>query len=1571
MLRKRKGEREDIKMRKRMMGKRCAALFLSFLLIVSTISASFSVFFPHHAHAETQVPVSVRIEGYAKTLVPKTETATHVYDLTSDIGANPSSDKPLVIHAVVQALKEQGIDVTDQTNGLKVGSGGNYISMIGGEKERDITPYSGWMYQVNGSLPGLGVGQYEVTTGDDIVLYFMPDYTADISITTLQADKTIVAQGEPLTVSLTGKTAGWGAGDTTTIPNASITVNGVEKGVTNAQGEAQLQFEQPGSYTISAERTNSNNIKDIIRPVPLQVTVTAKESGGNSDTPTGTVSVADAIDKASQQILSKGTVYDWEVIGLARAGKAVPASYLTEIETTLRQEQGDFNKVTDYERMSLGIKAAGGDPTNIAGYNLIEKIYMNERMLNQGINGPVYGLIALDAGNYQTPENATWNRDKLLQEIIKQQKNDGGFSLFGSKGDADITGMVLTALAPYTDRSEIKTASERAIEWLSSQQQPHGGYTSAWGEDSSESVSQAIIALTAHGIDPTGESFTKSGKNLIDKLMTFQQSDGGFAHSPTGKTNGMATEQALQALVAYDLYTNGKGRLYSFVKDTPAPEPNPAVQANVRIEGPEGQVTAGEITATTAMEGVEKLLTAKNIPHNIKDTSLGKYISSISGITEGKYGGYDGWMFAVVRDGKWIIPTVGMSEYVLKKSDQVVVYYGGENTQLVDAVTVQPEKPKANEAFTVTVLKTTWDWQAGKQVTVPAADVQVAVGNTVQKANAQGIASFINGVGEGTHTITVSQYHSTQAPDVVRSTASLAVAASGTDPGGGGGGVPVPAKKITLSVTGDNVKGSILPATSMELREGDTAYTVLSRQLGSKVKARGSNATIYVESIDGLSEFDRGPQSGWMYSVNGTFPNYSAGSYTLQAGDVVAWRYTLNLGKDLGAELPGSSPVTPGTSTPSIPAQTENEITKIGLAIDNTQPIDKVGKTTAILNASERMSAAQAAQLQSRLSAHLVSVKQTASNTTETVMSDGEREVRLVIPSQAMSTQTSISIEEQASERVGLISGLYDFKPDGTKFNKPVYISIKVPVQTDQPENLALVWLDEKTNKWIPIPAVLDVKTGVITGKVNHFTKFAVIDRSKLEDKKSQTSVAVEIEAASKQILNSGSISDWEAFALARAGQTVPAGYLFGVEKLVKEKKGDFRKITDYERIALAVKAMGGNPENIAGYNFIEKIYNSDRMTSQGTNGPTFALLVLDSGNYTIAPQAKWTKDKLVEWILQQQNKDGSFPLMKGEEGNVDITAMILAALSPYQARPEVKKSAEQAIEWLSKMQLQNGGYKLFGDENSESVSQVIIGLSSFGINPKDKRFVKPGGDLLTNLLRFKNNDGGYAHVIGQATNDMATEQALMALVAYEQFTKGEGKLYEMSAVTPPPTQTQAFIDDQAISAWALASVYKARDAELMGSMSTTELRFAPKETMTRAQFVAILLNVMNEAPATNAKSMFTDVKPGQWHYGHIMKAKQMGIIQGVTPTLFKPDQPINRQEMATMITGALQLDKQSKMKVFKDQKKIHAWSMPHVQAVYKQKIMVGYNDYFQPLDKVTREMGAVVAVQLYEIAHK
>lgn len=98
--------------------------------------------------------------------------------------------------------------------------------------------------------------------------------------------------------------------------------------------------------------------------------------------------------------------------------------------------------------------------------------------------------------------------------------------------------------------------------------------------------------------------------------------------------------------------------------------------------------------------------------------------------------------------------------------------------------------------------------------------------------------------------------------------------------------------------------GVILSPVKIKISEGQTVLDALIKAQEDykfSLKYRGSGPRAYIESINRLEEFDGGKDSGWMYSVNGWYPDYGAGSYILKGGDKIEWNYTCEgLGADLG-----------------------------------------------------------------------------------------------------------------------------------------------------------------------------------------------------------------------------------------------------------------------------------------------------------------------------------------------------------------------------------------------------------------------------------------------------------------------------------------------------------------------------------------------------------------------------------------------------------------------------------------------------------------------------------------------
>ena len=257
---------------------------------------------------------------------------------------------------------------------------------------------------------------------------------------------------------------------------------------------------------------------------------------------------------------------EWMTIGLARSGRTVPAGYYDNVVEYVKAN-ADANerlhraKVTDNARIILALTSIGKDVTNVGGHNLLKGLDNMAYVQKQGINGPIFTLIALDSHNYPTMGDVT--REKLIQVILDAQLPGGGWNLSGENADTDMTAMAIQALAPYYKTNEtVKAAVDKALEALSALQRNDGGFGS-WGTVNSESCAQVIVALTALGIDPATDSrFVKNGNTVLGALAGFYVDGGGFKHTADGERNGMATEQGYYALAAYYRFVNGQTSLY-------------------------------------------------------------------------------------------------------------------------------------------------------------------------------------------------------------------------------------------------------------------------------------------------------------------------------------------------------------------------------------------------------------------------------------------------------------------------------------------------------------------------------------------------------------------------------------------------------------------------------------------------------------------------------------------------------------------------------------------------------------------------------------------------------------------------------------------------------------------------------------------------------------------------------------------------------------------------------------------------------------------------------------------------
>ena len=271
---------------------------------------------------------------------------------------------------------------------------------------------------------------------------------------------------------------------------------------------------------------------------------------------------------------------EWAVLGLARSGYSVPEKYYQDyyaaVEKTVKEKNGVLHekKYTEYSRVIVALSAIGADARNVGGYDLTKPLGDYDKTIWQGLNGPIWALIALDSRNYPVPTNpdakTQATRQMYVDRILACQLNDGGWNLAGGTtpdsknqtSSADITGMALQALAKYQDQPAVAKATQEALDCMSKQQADDGSF-SYGGVANAESIVQMIVALAELGISQDDPRFVKNGTSMLDALMKFRQSNGGFQHTADGSGNNqMTAEQGFYALVAVQRQRSGKNSLY-------------------------------------------------------------------------------------------------------------------------------------------------------------------------------------------------------------------------------------------------------------------------------------------------------------------------------------------------------------------------------------------------------------------------------------------------------------------------------------------------------------------------------------------------------------------------------------------------------------------------------------------------------------------------------------------------------------------------------------------------------------------------------------------------------------------------------------------------------------------------------------------------------------------------------------------------------------------------------------------------------------------------------------------------
>ncbi|WP_242267971.1 DUF4430 domain-containing protein [Bacillus cereus group sp. BfR-BA-01352] len=437
---------------------------------------------------------------------------------------------------------------------------------------------SGWLYDVNDQSAEVGADSYKLKSGDVVVFRFVSDWS-NMSQETLQ--QTLDKFGTCKTVEE----------PKTDDPKQE------KPEEPKTDDPKQEKPEEPKTDDPKQEKPEEPKTGDPKQEKPEEPKTDnpkqEKPEQENIQVPAAQVNAA--ISKTSEKMLQDGIESDWVALGLSRSGKNVPIeaklNYVKAVTEKVEKRMNRFS-ATDLARTIIMMNAMNADPKMVGEHNLVQKLYESDKV--NSVTGYTFALLAFDTKKYEVPVDSKWNRVALVDALLQTQHTDGGWTYDSASGkdsasSVDVTGMVLSALAPYQDRADVKPAVQKAVAYLYNEQLENGGF-SADGQENSNSAAQAIIGLSLVK-DVDQNRLHKAVQNLL----SYQLPNGEFKWLPGDQNgSGMATEQALLALIQFkelgkSIYDWSNVVIGEVIKPKPIEQPEKVVE-------PENNVVDKEVT---------------------------------------------------------------------------------------------------------------------------------------------------------------------------------------------------------------------------------------------------------------------------------------------------------------------------------------------------------------------------------------------------------------------------------------------------------------------------------------------------------------------------------------------------------------------------------------------------------------------------------------------------------------------------------------------------------------------------------------------------------------------------------------------------------------------------------------------------------------------------------------------------------------------------------------------------------------------------------------------------------------
>lgn len=526
------------------------------------------------------------------------------------------------------------------------------------------------------------------------------------------------------------------------------------------------------------------------------------------------------------EIAKNALSQEWYAIAISQYGDYDLSKFESALSSALKTKK--VAAASSRQKFALALAAASSNDSFITST-------LNDSIGNQGVMSWIFGLNLLNNGY----KSDAYSLEAVKQKLLSLQLSDGGWAVSGKNGDADATAMAIQALSPYYKKeSAVTSAVDKGIAFLSKIQKENGDYSS-YGVNNAESTAQVIIALSSLGIDPfSDERFIKNGKTLLDGILLYRLSDGGYCHKADSGYNSTATVQALCAFVAYKRMCENKPYLYMLDNArpediVPSPTPNNTQSSAISVtssnteQSSAASVSSASSVASQISSDEQNEEPQSNIePSNsqkVSDEASSEPLKSTNSSKGEKRIGYKLWVSLAVA--LMAFASVAVLLFAKKRSAKNII-----------AVIIA--------AAAVIAFVCLTDFSSVSEHN-----------NVSRKQNAIGTVELCIDCSK------IKDKSAEHIPD----------------------------------------DGVLLANAEYELESGETVYDILlqaTKQNGLHLETDGNKDSVYINGIGNIYEFDHGELSGWIYTVNGEQPSESCGKYTLSPDDKIQFIYSLELGKD-------------------------------------------------------------------------------------------------------------------------------------------------------------------------------------------------------------------------------------------------------------------------------------------------------------------------------------------------------------------------------------------------------------------------------------------------------------------------------------------------------------------------------------------------------------------------------------------------------------------------------------------------------------------------------------------------